>query len=29
MEHAGCAVAAAVRALAVQTERWNKGPILV
>ena len=29
MEHAGCAVAAAVRALAVQTERWNKGPILI
>ena len=29
MEHAGCAVAAAVRAMAVQTERWNKGPILV
>jgi hydroxyethylthiazole kinase-like uncharacterized protein yjeF len=28
MEHAGCAVAAAVRALAIQTERWNKGPVL-
>jgi hydroxyethylthiazole kinase-like uncharacterized protein yjeF len=29
MEQAGCAVAATVRALAVQTERWGKGPILV
>jgi NAD(P)H-hydrate epimerase len=29
MEQAGCAVAAATRALAVQTERWGKGPILV
>jgi hydroxyethylthiazole kinase-like uncharacterized protein yjeF len=29
MEHAGCAVAAATKALAVQTERWGKGPILV
>jgi NAD(P)H-hydrate epimerase len=29
MEQAGCAVAAAVRALAVQTERWDKGPILI
>jgi NAD(P)H-hydrate epimerase len=29
MENAGCAVAAAVKALAVQTERWGKGPILV
>jgi NAD(P)H-hydrate epimerase len=29
MEQAGCAVAAATRALAVQTERWGKGPILI
>jgi NAD(P)H-hydrate epimerase len=29
MENAGCAVAAAVKALAVQTDRWGKGPILV
>jgi NAD(P)H-hydrate epimerase len=29
MEHAGCAVAAATRALAVETERWGKGPILI
>ncbi len=29
MEQAGCAVAAATRALAVETERWLKGPILV
>ena len=29
MEQAGCAVAAAVHALAVQTERWDKGPILI
>ena len=29
MEHAGCAVAAAAHALAVVTERWDKGPILV
>ncbi len=29
MENAGCAVAAAVKALAVQTGRWDKGPILV
>ena len=29
MENAGCAVAAAVRALAVQTGRWDKGPILI
>ncbi len=29
MEHAGTAVAAAVRALAVDTERWGTGPILV
>lgn len=28
MEHAGCAVAAAVRAFAIETERWNKGPVL-
>ena len=28
MEHAGCAVAAAVRALAIETERWNRGPVL-
>src|SRR5262245_53992643 len=29
MEHAGTAVAAAVRALAVDTERWGKGPIAI
>jgi hydroxyethylthiazole kinase-like uncharacterized protein yjeF len=29
MENAGCAVAAAVKALAVETGRWGKGPILV
>lgn len=29
MEHAGAAVAAAARALAVETERWGSGPILV
>ena len=29
MEHAGTAVAAAVHALAVSTERWGHGPILV
>ncbi len=29
MENAGCAVAAAVKALAVQTDRWAKGPILI
>jgi len=29
MENAGCAVAAAVKALAVQTGRWQKGPILI
>ena len=29
MEHAGTAVAAAVRALAIETERWRRGPILV
>jgi NAD(P)H-hydrate epimerase len=29
MEQAGCAVAAATRALAVETERWGRGPILV
>jgi NAD(P)H-hydrate epimerase len=29
MEHAGCAVAAAARALACQTGRWDRGPILV
>jgi NAD(P)H-hydrate epimerase len=29
MENAGCAVAAAVKALAVQTDRWDKGPILI
>jgi NAD(P)H-hydrate epimerase len=29
MEHAGCAVAAATRALAVETERWARGPILI
>jgi NAD(P)H-hydrate epimerase len=29
MENAGCAVAAAVKALAVKTGRWEKGPILI
>lgn len=29
MEHAGVAVAAAVKAIAVATERWRRGPILV
>lgn len=29
MEQAGCAVAAATRALAVQTDRWGKGSVLV
>jgi NAD(P)H-hydrate epimerase len=29
MEQAGCAVAAATHALAVETERWGKGPILI
>src|SRR5512135_3146857 len=29
MEHAGTAVAAAVRALAIDTERWGRGPILI
>jgi ADP-dependent NAD(P)H-hydrate dehydratase / NAD(P)H-hydrate epimerase len=29
MEHAGTAVAAAVRALAVDQDRWGRGPILV
>jgi NAD(P)H-hydrate epimerase len=29
MEHAGAAVAAAVKAIAEQTGRWTKGPILV
>jgi len=29
MEHAGTAVAAAVKALAVDQERWGKGPILI
>ncbi len=29
MEHAGAAVAAAVKAIAEGTERWKKGPILV
>jgi NAD(P)H-hydrate epimerase len=29
MEHAGTAVAAAVRALAIDTERWDKGPIAI
>ena len=29
MEHAGTAVAAAVRALAIDQERWGSGPILV
>jgi hydroxyethylthiazole kinase-like uncharacterized protein yjeF len=29
MENAGCAVAAAVKALAVKTGRWGQGPILI
>jgi NAD(P)H-hydrate epimerase len=29
MENAGCAVAAAIKALAVKTGRWQKGPILI
>jgi hydroxyethylthiazole kinase-like uncharacterized protein yjeF len=29
MEHAGTAVAAAVRAIALATERWGSGPILI
>jgi NAD(P)H-hydrate epimerase len=29
MEHAGVAVAAAVKAIAEDTERWGKGPILI
>ena len=29
MEHAGCAVAATAKALAVKTGRWERGPILV
>ena len=29
MEHAGTAVAAAVRALAIDTERWGEGPIVI
>jgi NAD(P)H-hydrate epimerase len=29
MEHAGTAVAAAVKALAMDTERWGKGPIVI
>jgi NAD(P)H-hydrate epimerase len=29
MEHAGSAVAAAARALAVDTERWGRGPIVI
>jgi ADP-dependent NAD(P)H-hydrate dehydratase / NAD(P)H-hydrate epimerase len=29
MENAGCAVAAVTKALAVQTGRWDKGPILI
>lgn len=29
MEHAGAAVAAAVRALAIDTDRWGHGPILI
>jgi hydroxyethylthiazole kinase-like uncharacterized protein yjeF len=29
MEHAGAAVAAAVKAIAEATERWTKGPILI
>jgi len=29
MEHAGTAVAAAAKALAIDTERWGRGPILI
>jgi len=29
MEHAGAAVAAAARALAIDTDRWGKGPIVI
>jgi len=29
MEHAGAAVAAAVKAIAEQTDRWTRGPILI
>jgi NAD(P)H-hydrate epimerase len=29
MEHAGTAVAAAARALAIDTERWGRGPIVI
>ncbi|MEA2520131.1 MAG: ADP-dependent NAD(P)H-hydrate dehydratase / NAD(P)H-hydrate epimerase, partial [Chloroflexota bacterium] len=29
MEHAGVAVAAAARALAIDTERWGLGPIVI
>ena len=29
MEHAGTAVAAAVRALAVDLDRWGRGPIVI
>jgi len=29
MEHAGTAVAAAVRAFAIETDRWMRGPILI
>ena len=29
MEHAGAAAAAAARALAVETERWGRGPIVI
>src|SRR5712671_1916424 len=29
MEHAGAAVAAAARALAIDTERWGRGPIVI
>lgn len=29
MEHAGVAVAAAARALAIDTERWGRGPIVI
>jgi hydroxyethylthiazole kinase-like uncharacterized protein yjeF len=29
MEHAGTAVAAAVKALAVDTDRWGKGPVVI
>jgi hydroxyethylthiazole kinase-like uncharacterized protein yjeF len=29
MEHAGCAVAAATKAIAIQTGRWGRGPVVV